>query len=163
MVITEKDLFFSSHFFSITVIPKWFEIQKLDRSKMKDNLSHYRWHVSLSVSPSTYPFAGSSAHSLPSHSMIFFGTGNRQQATDCCSNITMSKKTLVPLLQLNFTYMRLEISLGVMYLCPVQTTWDGTMFWYHDSMSWPWTQFLTKQFPNQIFFLWCVYNDSDNS
>ena len=155
MVITEKKTFFSWHlFFKLPSFLNHLSYRSLIGLKWKIISCSYWWHVSLSVSSSTCPFVGSSDHACPAIPWTLLA-----QARHRCPNAPTSKKALVPLLLLSCTHMRLRMSLGVMCLCLVQTTWDGTMFWYHDSMWWLWNQFFTQCFPNQQISLLFVYDD----
>ena len=74
----QKNQVFHDIFFQTAFISKWFEQQKFNWSKMKDNFMMLLvtcQSVSDLVRPSKCPFAGFSDHCLSSHSMNSFGTG----------------------------------------------------------------------------------------
>ena len=78
MVVIEKIIFFMTFFFQTAFNSKWFQQQKFNWFKMKDNFMMLLvtcQSVSDLVRPSTCPFVGSSDHCLSSHSMDSFGTG----------------------------------------------------------------------------------------
>ena len=73
-----KNHLFHDIFFQTAFISKWFEQQKFNLSKMKDNfmlLMVTCQSVSDLVRLSTCPFVGSSVHCLSSHHMNIFGIG----------------------------------------------------------------------------------------
>ena len=105
--------FFMKFFFEWLLFLNGLSYRSLIGLKWKIISSYYRWHISLSVSPSTCPSVGSFDHCLSSHSMNFFGTG--KTLLPQCPN---GKKTLVPF-----------CPSAVVPSCSLSLIWDWGWLW----------------------------------